>query len=83
MNFQGGDKGKPTVAFEIEEKPVSIGDLPPPPSKDEILGNIERIKQQYWNQVDEWNKTLDSAKREADEKLQKILAQHKAANKSE
>jgi len=77
MPINGGDMSTPTVAFEIDEKPISIGDLPPPPSKDEILGNIERIKQQYWNQVDEWNKTLDSAKREADEKLQKILAQHK------
>lgn len=55
---------------------VQIGDLPPPPSKDQILGDIEQIKRQYREQTEGWNKHLDDSRREADERLQKLLAQH-------
>jgi hypothetical protein len=51
--------------------------LPPPPSKDQILGSVEQIKKQYWQQVDDWNKHLDESKRDADEKLNKMLNQYK------
>jgi len=51
-------------------------DLPPPPSKDQILGDIEQIKAQYREQTEGWNKHLDDSRREADERLQKMLAQH-------
>lgn len=72
--FQSGEA---SGAQEITEKPLSNFDLPPPPSKEQILGNIEQIKKQYWQQVDEWNKHMDSSKREADERLNKMLAQYK------
>lgn len=62
---------------EIAEKPLSNYDLPPPPSKDQILGNVDKIKKQYWEQVDEWNKHLDESRREADEKLNKMLNQYR------
>jgi vacuolar-type H+-ATPase subunit C/Vma6 len=64
-------------AQDITEKPLSNFDLPPPPSKEQILGNIEQIKKQYWQQVDEWNKHMDTSKRDADERLTKMLAQYK------
>jgi hypothetical protein len=67
-------------APEITEKPLSNFDLPPPPSKEQILGNIEQIKKQYWQQVDEWNKHMDTSKRDADERLTKMLAQYKKTN---
>lgn len=51
-------------------------ELPPPPSKDQILGDIEQIKKQYREQTEGWNKHLDDSRREADERLQKLLAQH-------
>jgi hypothetical protein len=62
--------------MDIKEKPVSIGDLPPPPSRDQILGNVEVIKQKYRQHVDEMNKNLEANKREADERLQKMLEQY-------
>lgn len=54
----------------------SVDDLPPPPSKDQILGDIEEIKKQYREQTEGWNKHLDDSRREADERLQRMLAQH-------
>lgn len=56
--------------------PVPDYELPPPPSKDQILGDIEQIKKQYREQTEGWNKHLDDSRREADERLQKMLAQH-------
>jgi len=46
------------------------------------LGNVEQIKQQYWQQVEGWNKHLDSSKKEADERLNKMLAQYKKADEA-
>jgi hypothetical protein len=37
------------------------------------LGNIEEIKQQYRQQVQGWNSHLDEGRREADERLKKML----------
>ena len=68
---------------EIHEKPISSYDLPPPPSRDQILGNVEKIKQQYFKQVEDWNKQMDSSRREADEKLNKMLAKYKNSANSE
>ncbi len=65
-----------TKAADIKEKPVSIGDLPPPPSKDQIMGNIQFIKQKYQQTTNEFEKNREESKREAEEKLQKILAQY-------
>jgi hypothetical protein len=65
-----------TKASDIKEKPVSIGDLPPPPSKDQIMGNIQFIKQKYQQTTNEFEKNREESKREAEEKLQKILAQY-------
>ena len=39
-------------------------------------GDIEQIKRQYREQTERWNKHLDDSRREADERLQKLLAQH-------
>jgi hypothetical protein len=50
--------------------------LPPPPSKDQILGNVKKIEEQYRQQVDDWNKHLDSSKKEADQRLNQMLAQY-------
>ena len=80
MNTPFGPNENPTGAQEITEKPLSNFDLPPPPSKEQILGNIEQIKKQYWQQVDEWNKHMDSSKREADDRLNKMLAQYKKSD---
>ncbi len=55
---------------------MSIAELPPPPSRDQILGNVEAIKQKYRQDVDEMKKNLESNKREADERLQKMLEQY-------
>lgn len=62
---------------QISEKPISSLDLPPPPSKDQILGDVEEIKKQYFQQKDDWNRHLDSSKREADEKLNEMLNKYK------
>jgi hypothetical protein len=62
--------------MEIKEKPIALAELPPPPSRDQILGNVEIIKQKYRQDVDEMNKNLESNKREADERLQKLLEQY-------
>lgn len=62
---------------QINEKPVNSLDLPPPPSKDQILGDVEKIKQQYYEQKDDWNKHLDLSKKEADEKLNEMLNKYK------
>lgn len=43
---------------------------------DQILGNVERIKQSYFNQNEEWNRTLEESKRDADEKIKQILSQY-------
>ena len=56
---------------------MSSYELPPIPSKDLILGNLEKVKKQYFEQVDNWNKHMDESKREADNKLQQMLAQYK------
>ena len=56
---------------------MSSFELPPIPSKDQILGNLEKVKEQYFEQVDNWNKHMDESKRKADEKLQKMLSQYK------
>lgn len=63
---------------EPENNSANIVDysLPPPPSKDQLLGDIEQIKAQYREQTQGWNKHLDESRREADERLQKLLAQH-------
>ena len=58
------------------EEKHEVYELPPPPSKDQILGDIEEIKQQYREQTDGWNKHLDDSRREADERLQKMLSQY-------
>lgn len=60
----------------VKVAPIPISDLPPPPSKDQILGDIEQIKAEYREQTEGWNKHLDDSRREADERLQKLLAQH-------
>ncbi|CAF0828677.1 unnamed protein product [Brachionus calyciflorus] len=65
---------------EITEKPINSLDLPPPPSKDQILGNVEEIKKQYFQQTDEWNRHLDSSKRDAEEKLNQMLSKYKKAD---
>jgi len=57
-------------------RPGSTYDMPPPPSKEQILGDIEEIKEKYREQTKGWNKHLDESRREADERLQKLLAQH-------
>jgi hypothetical protein len=75
--FLKNDKSEKTKPSEIHEKPVSIADLPPPPSRDQIMGNIELIKAKYWQQADEFNKNVEDSKREADEKIAKILSQYK------
>ncbi|RNA02600.1 E3 ubiquitin- ligase BRE1-like 2-like [Brachionus plicatilis] len=67
---------------EISEKPINSLDLPPPPSKDQILGDVEEIKKQYFQQKDDWNRHLDSSKREADEKLNEMLNKYKQAENS-
>lgn len=51
--------------------------LPLPPSRDQILGNLEEIKQQYKQQEKDWNILLKNSKRTADEKLKKLLEQYK------
>lgn len=58
---------------DIEEKPINNNELPPPPSRDLLLGNIEEIRQQYRQQVQDWNSHLDEGRREADERLKKML----------
>jgi hypothetical protein len=80
MNLFNYDKKEDSAlsnTHEIHEKPISSYDLPPPPSRDQILGNVEKIKQQYFKQVEDWNKQMHSSKREADEKLNKMLAKYK------
>ena len=69
--------GKNKGSQEITEKPINSYDLPPPPSRDQILGNVERIKQDYFEQTENWNKHLDASKRDADERLNKVLSQYK------
>ena len=59
--------------MHVYEKPINNNDLPPPPSRDLLLGNIEEIKQQYRQQVQGWNSHLDEGRREADERLKKML----------
>lgn len=65
---------------EITEKPINSFDLPPPPSKDQILGNVEEIKKQYFQQTDDWNRHLDASKRDAEEKLNQMLSKYKKAD---
>jgi len=60
----------------INESTGEKFNLPPPPSMDQILGDIEEIKARYREQTEGWNKHLDDSRREADERLQKMLAQH-------
>ena len=56
---------------------LSSFQLPLPPSKNQILDNLEDIKQQYREQEKEWNILLNNSKKQADEKLKKFLEQHK------
>lgn len=67
----------PSKITDIQEKPVSIGDLPPPPSRDQILGNIEKMKEKYKQQVNDFSKSMEQQKRDAEDKLQKMLAKYK------
>ena len=50
-------------------------ELPPPPSKEQILGNVKKIEQQYRRQKTDWNNFMDTSKRDADERLNQMLAQ--------
>lgn len=59
-----------------ENRPNSTYEMPPPPSKEQILGDIEEIKAKYKEQTEGWNKHLDESRRDADYRLQKLLAQH-------
>ncbi len=72
------DNKKDLVESEKEEAKKNGEDfnLPPAPSMDQILGDIEEIKARYREQTEGWNKHLDDSRREADERLQKMLAQH-------
>lgn len=62
-----------TAQTDIAEKPINKNELPPPPNRDLLLGNIEEIRQQYRQQVQNWNSHLDEGRREADERLKKML----------
>lgn len=68
-----------TGGSDISEKPLTSYDLPPPPSRDQILGNVKKIEEQYRQQTNDWNKHLDSSKKDADDKLNQMLAQYETA----
>lgn len=51
--------------------------LPTPLTRDQLLDNLEDIKQQYRENEKEWNVLLNNSKKEADEKLKKFLDQYK------
>jgi hypothetical protein len=74
--LNANSKTEENTSHDISEKPLASYDLPPPPSKDQILGNVKKIEEQYRQQVDDWNKHLDSSKKEADERLNQMLAQY-------
>ena len=61
--------------LEIHETSVASYELPPPPSKEQILGNVKKIEQQYRRQKTDWNNFMDTSKRDADERLNQMLAQ--------
>lgn len=61
----------------IRSSTLTSFQLPLPPSRNQMLDNIEDIKQQYKEQEKEWNILLNNSKKAADEKLKKFLEQHK------
>ena len=42
-----------------------------------VLRNVEKLKDDYRTNLEGWNKYLDTSKKEADEKLAKMLDLHK------
>lgn len=50
-------------------------ELPPPPSREQILGDVEEIKKTYQKTTENWNKHMEDSRNEADMKLQRMLSQ--------
>ena len=60
----------------LERLPSSF-ELPLPASREELLDNLEGIKEQYRLQEKTWNHLLTSSRQAADEKLKRMLDQYK------
>ena len=54
---------------------VESFELPPPPSREQILGDVEEIKKTYQKTTENWNKHMEDSRNEADLKLQRMLSQ--------
>ena len=60
----------------IERLPSNF-EMPLPASREELLHNLESIKEQYRLQEKTWNHLLTSSRQAADEKLKRMLDQYK------
>lgn len=69
------EKNKEKLGTSLISEPTGLEfDLPPPPSKEQLLGDVEEIKKEYRKQTDNWNKHLEDSRNEADLKLQRMLS---------
>ena len=50
--------------------------LPLPPSREQILIDVEQIKQRFKQQEEQWNFMLSRSRTDADERLNNILITH-------
>ena len=66
--------------IEIDENELmNRFELPPPPSHEKIMGNLEEIKKEYRENTKGWNKHLDDSRKQADEKLLAALSKYNIA----
>lgn len=73
-NEDEATKAKLIVDSENTDKMQKVFELPPPPSKEQLLGDIEVIKKEYREQTEGWNKHLEESRNLADDKLKRMLS---------
>ena len=56
-----------------EQQPVPLSDLAPPPSSEELFGNIEELKEAHKQQIEEFEKAQSLNKTRMDQGLQEKL----------